>query len=407
VTKETKIGLLVGLAFIILFAIILSEKGTPQRSANLPTFTVADGAKSAAPSPASDQPLGGAGRLSVATSQLPPIVQPRPQKIATAPPSPVVMTEERVAQSTPKKDDFPGTLPESVVNFLNTMPIKSEPAALQEPSHLEPGPVHQPPISIPPTVASSTKVEHGKAEHAASTTSLTKGIEIPNSLTTSKEPPKPATDHPVVIKTVHTVQSGESLGKIAAKYYGRSTPARVDAIYKANRDRLKDSHQVKVEQKLDIPDLGEANSQFEPVPVMALTNPIAIKTTPPASDVIRIPIPVHEKTASAEPALKKLTHDAKPAGNQLASASSSSKKSKPAEASYQWYEVRPKDTLSKIARQQLGSEKHCSELYQLNKDMLGKKNILKPGMKLKIPMKSAATIEPQTAVSATDFGSAD
>jgi hypothetical protein len=41
-TKETKIGLLVGLAFIILFAIILSEKRGTGRDATLPAFAVAD-----------------------------------------------------------------------------------------------------------------------------------------------------------------------------------------------------------------------------------------------------------------------------------------------------------------------------------------------------------------------------
>ena len=35
-TKETKIGLLVGLAFIILFAIILSEKGARPAGRGLP-----------------------------------------------------------------------------------------------------------------------------------------------------------------------------------------------------------------------------------------------------------------------------------------------------------------------------------------------------------------------------------
>src|SRR5262249_44635306 len=41
-TKETKIGLLVGLAFIILFAIILSEKGAGPRPQGTPQFTQAD-----------------------------------------------------------------------------------------------------------------------------------------------------------------------------------------------------------------------------------------------------------------------------------------------------------------------------------------------------------------------------
>ena len=79
-TKETKIGLLVGLAFIILFAIILSEKGTPPTSAVSPTFAQGD----AINGPTTDRPLGDAGRLAV-DSKLPPIMQPA---ISDEPPEP-------------------------------------------------------------------------------------------------------------------------------------------------------------------------------------------------------------------------------------------------------------------------------------------------------------------------------
>ncbi len=402
-TKETKIGLLVGLAFIILFAIILSEKGTPQRSAALPTFTVADGSKSTTPPlTGSDQPLSGAGRLPI-TSQLPPIIQPKPQNVA--PPSPVIMTEEPVAQAAPKQEETISSLPESVVGFLNSMPIKGEPITSTEQPKTERVATSNPPaITIPPMVASSAKPESTKSKPANKIASPTATNEISSTLTASREPAKPA-EKPLVIKTVHTVQPGESLGKIAAKYYGRSTPARVEALYKANQDRLKDTHQVKVQQKLDIPDLGEANSAFQPVTALTLRDAGAIHVAPKTSDAIRIPIPVRERTTPAEPSLQKLSPpDAKQPTIQMVSAPISSKKTKTSEASYQWYEVRPKDSLSKIARQQLGSEKHLNELCQLNKDRLGKKNILKPGMRLRIPLKSAASIEPQTAVSSNGFG---
>ncbi|HKQ47503.1 MAG TPA: LysM peptidoglycan-binding domain-containing protein [Phycisphaerae bacterium] len=396
-TKETKIGLLVGLAFIILFAIILSEKGTPQRSTA--SFTVADGSKPASPLGGSEQPLGSAGRLQV-TSQLPPIVQPKPQQVTIAPPSaPVAMSEELVTQAAPKKDESIAPLPEAVVKALNSIPIKDESRGKSDGGALEPQSAPKSVITTP----SLASAEKANAEPAITPPAST--TEMASVAPTSPPAPKPTPEKPPVIRTVHTVQSGESLGKIAAKYYGRSTPARIEAIFKANRDRLKATHQVKAEQKLDIPDLGEANSAFEPVTVFSMSDFSAVKAPPSTSDAIRIPIPIRESAATAGPGLRKL--DTQAPTIQTASVTTASKKNKSADASYQWYEVRPKDTLSRIARKMLGSEKHTSELFKLNKDRMANKNSLKPGMKLRIPVKSAAMLEPQTAVSSSGFEGAD
>jgi nucleoid-associated protein YgaU len=212
-----------------------------------------------------------------------------------------------------------------------------------------------------------------------------------------------------IIRTVHTVQPGESVGKITAKYYGRSTPARIEAVVKANRDRIKAAHQIKAGQKLDIPDLGEANSAFEPVTALSMTDFTSIKpTTPPSSDAIRIPIPIRESVTPTATALRKVpATESETSFIQTVSATEPSRKNKAADASYQWYEVRPKDTLSRIARKMLGSEKHTNELYKLNKDRMANQNSLKPGMKIRVPVKSAAMLEPQTAVSSSGFGDAD
>jgi LysM repeat protein len=158
-------------------------------------------------------------------------------------------------------------LPEAVVRMLNSNPITNEPSReIDERGTLEPQPLKSSGTSAS-TVASAEKpnpepkivsVPPSPPSHAA--------------IAKSAESPTPVIEKPTIIRTVHTVQSGESLGKIAAKYYGRSTPARIEAIFKANRDRLKATHQVKAEQKLDIPDLGEANSAFEPVSVLAMTD---------------------------------------------------------------------------------------------------------------------------------------
>lgn len=51
----------------------------------------------------------------------------------------------------------------------------------------------------------------------------------------------------------HTVKSGETLGKIAKHYYG--SPAKYQAIFKANSDILKNPDLIYPDQELIIPNL--------------------------------------------------------------------------------------------------------------------------------------------------------
>ncbi|HAL92529.1 MAG TPA: hypothetical protein DCM68_05830 [Verrucomicrobia bacterium] len=50
---------------------------------------------------------------------------------------------------------------------------------------------------------------------------------------------------------VHVVQAGENLGAISTRYYG--TPAKWQAIFNANRDRVPDANNLRVGTRLDIP----------------------------------------------------------------------------------------------------------------------------------------------------------
>lgn len=53
---------------------------------------------------------------------------------------------------------------------------------------------------------------------------------------------------------------------------------------------------------------------------------------------------------------------------------------------YQDYVVKPKDTLSGIAREQLGNASYWKQLYELNKDVIGgNPNLIRPNQHLKIP----------------------
>jgi len=64
-----------------------------------------------------------------------------------------------------------------------------------------------------------------------------------------KTPAPAATDNPYT--QTHTVQSGDTLSKIAQKYYGDASL--YTKIFEANRDQLKDPNRIFPGQKLRIP----------------------------------------------------------------------------------------------------------------------------------------------------------
>ena len=129
--------------------------------------------------------------------------------------------------------------------------------------------------------------------------SAMKKVDTPD-LTPSEPPaaaePQPTKKaEPLPIKTTHEVQPGESLGKIAAKYYGRSTPQRIEALYNANRDVLPSVNAVKANIKLNIPDLGEKNDQFEPVSSFAGTQ-LADSRKAGLDKQPIVPLPIGDRT---------------------------------------------------------------------------------------------------------------
>jgi nucleoid-associated protein YgaU len=56
------------------------------------------------------------------------------------------------------------------------------------------------------------------------------------------------------------------------------------------------------------------------------------------------------------------------------------------------YEVKPGDSLSKIAKQFYGSGKAWKPIFEANSDILKDPDKIKPGQKLKIPPKSQETV---------------
>lgn len=394
-TKETKIGLLVGLAFIILFAIILSEKGPTQKGPDVPIFTIVDAAKTAGPPTPAGQPLRDAGRLPV-DSQLGPIVSAGAKPLPAAP-----IKEEQIAQAPPEEEPLE-RLPDSLVGLLRDQPDQFEPA---RPLNVRTEPAEQEGAAIVGAVSGESRpadggeviVSKGQADPAAVRASDTTDDRIAEAAhgtrpehSAEEKPPKLPP-----IKTEHIVQLGESLGKIAAKYYGRATPSRVEALFNSNRDTLANISSVKAGHKLKIPDLGEHADQFEAAPGVAFGRIVSAKEPAPRDGQVRIPIPVNEKSSDQAGERPRKSERAPTV------AMASSKSDAAQDGRFDWYVVRKGDTLSKIARRELGSEKSAREIYRLNKDRLSDQNSLKPGTKIRMPSRAALGGETASALSST------
>lgn len=464
-TKETKIGLLVGLAFIILFAIILSEKGAPQRDARTPNFDMAIGKTPPGPIPGQDTPLSQDGRLPV-EKQLEPIVQ----TAKAAPTGP--LTEEPIVSATPQDDESLPVLPDSVValfagnNDSATLARSNDDSdggsasdagarpsplasAVPVPNRSEvPGPMvaqAQPkalPQPINPPVVQETPVRVASAEPIGGPAMPVRPIAVPNgrnSEATVSERGTPMTRDatapagPMVVKATHVVEEGECLSKIAAKYYGRSTPDRVKALAAANKEILKEHHGVRVSDKLKIPELAGYEDKFEAVagftpkaadaraanksaePIRSPETAVVDATPAPRKAAIvpapnnaipglsgesapRVPRPIDDGPVAPDSRLA--VKSPRSSDSTVVTDSRESRavvdgkvvKVSAPTPKFRIYEVKPGDTLSSIARRELGSERRFKSIYQLNRDVIANKHALKPGTKIKLPSAEDASM---------------
>ncbi len=394
-TKETKIGLLVGLAFIILFAIILSEKGATHTATSPSDLTLAEGTPRGAAAPDAE-PLSGIGQLDV-----------RSQQPARSDNSHTVMREEPAGRDIPASDDDVLPLPSAVVNRLNLHKMETEIGV----DEIEATPAG--PMSLADALSAAlTKSTAG--EEAPPANSEVQPAEDPAAMARASglgssgveptreikkpEPKKPDPRMRMKILAAHTVQPGESLSKIAARYYGRATPARITAIFDANRKTLPSIDRVRAGNKLDIPELDDMETiSFEPVRNFPAADVVASRGRHREAGV-RIPIPVDTLASRASRSPRETTRNALP--------ERTAPKPAPTPPDFRWYEVCEKDTLSGIAKRELGSERRFLDIAKLNRDIIRNKNVIKPGLKIRLPLRTASANLSANALSALDHDAA-
>ncbi len=403
-TRETKVGLIVGLGFIVVFAVILSHKGGQPRATGTgdlgplvdasprPTGP-SEGSRNRIQHPgttgAPRNDTRGPGNASPAAggNARP---QPGTPEIRVEPPKSLTGTEapsvpSPTAQPAGGKTHVP--LPEmpgkgqadrgsealspSLKTWLDESPNKTEPDAdrMGATARRTAPPVAAPAPPPAPEVKPAAPAPRG-AEPA------------PTSV-------EPATEPKPRIKQEYIVKKGETLTRIAQSVYGKGTPREVEAIMKANRKEVPDAKRIRAGAKLVIPELPDG--QFE----AATFPPSKTNASPPAQIALVTPSAGSgpETKEPKEDQTAKTAKDTKAAATPREGKEANGASDKPEKldksSNWRWYTVQEGETLAGIARKHLGSADRWKEIAELNKGRFRDPMRVPAGAKIKLPSQIA------------------
>jgi nucleoid-associated protein YgaU len=336
-TRETKIGLLVGLAFIIVIGILLSDHLT----------------SSTEPPPA---PLANAGhnvRQTVTT----------PGSNATPPPITTVHTPQQLAPNQPVPT--PGELqprpqPVQIVQIGGpTAPTQTQPQQQQQTQPVQ----TQAPLDSPiASAAGNTDQSQSNPNDAPIITQAPSSLAQvaqqhgeglvtldPNGRATASGSSNPSWTTSLTGAKEYKAEAGDSVSKMATKFFGSNTKTNREAIVKANPSLQQDPNKVIVGHTYMIP-AGAGIADASP-------------SGAGSSSAVQV--------VAAQPNV-------------------STPAAAPASATEYWYTVKENDSLWKIANDQLGNPGSVAAIKELNKDALKGGETVFIGMKLKLPGKPLA-----------------
>jgi nucleoid-associated protein YgaU len=327
-TRETKIGLLVGLAFIIVIGILLSDHMTsttqPQQALLSETApNVRQSVTSPAPTGAAPAQIGQVPAISPTTPILTQAELNRPvAPVITAPPVSQVVI------------GGPARQPTQTITIQQTTPAVEQ---VQQPAA--------------PAVAANQPATSGADEATAALQDWAqKNGESIVAVNETTKAPTAATAK----KAEYIAVAGDSLSKMASKLLGSDTKANREAIVKANSSLQKNPNVVVIGRKYTIP--------------------MAAVAAKPAAEVSTELVPVTPGTKSIPITQLVDALPATPAKNDGTS----------------WYTVKENDNLWKIASAELGSGNAWTQLKELNKDILKGSDTVQPKMRIRLPAKSVA-----------------
>lgn len=413
-TRETKIGLLVGLGFIVVFAVLLSHNGAGPTSTQLPpiaqnpTDSVQPGR-----SPLTQSPVGLADAGSSELPSTPPPMPAGPELIDPIDglavdtgdelPAPMVFNQsDMLAQGPSSFEASPagerstaGRSLEDAVAMVRTPAINTPELSLES-SRVVP-PVVDPPRPEPvaraviPEASPDPDAVDDSAGPALAGGPARAGASVE---TVVLAPPKP-----------YVVQKGDTLVKITREIYNNSSPKVIDFVVEANKGNIKDRHSLREGQKIVTPPLPA--DMFEQRTLSVGRDRSDLRQVQHLIDEISVPRRAPEGQAdgsAAQPATGagNMGRPSLPLGQHSGfipvtvdkpGTSAAEREDKPAPPDrstppgIRLYEVQPKDTFSSIAQRELGSSNRWVEIKQMNKDVNPLK--IRPGMKIRLPARDS------------------
>ncbi len=339
--KETKIGLLVGLSFIVLFGVILSGRAP-------------DGPSTLERTMVSQTPHKRTDNVQVV----------RPIELPKQPPVPIGVLTETAGR---------GTIGETA-----TVPTDSPIAVIPA----EPAPVE---LTGTPNTQPDQRPAGSQMADAAGAAPT--------------EPVEPAEAKPKMAE--YTVKKGDSLYKIASTVYGDASSKTVEMIYEANRDTLPNKRTLFAGKtiRLPVPQKDHdtkallESGKFQEMPVKQNVGPQgeASLSGDPGDTPEAAPNDQHEAspsnsiTSDPRQALAELLETNGPkaaavrADEEQGSASADTGKMR-------HYQVQKGDTWYRMAAKFMGDGSRWKELYALNDDIAPDVKKLRTGIKIRVPV---------------------
>jgi len=323
--KQTKIGLLAGLTFIILFGVILNNKApdVPTRPETVLT------ARPSAPGgaiPLRELPL------------VPPPANQDPLARASDPSSGPSKTPQQ-GYGSPVAEPLP---------TLGQIPLSPSAELPESPGRAE------------------TSSEAASAARPALTPAV--GISEPPAVA-----PQPVQSPRAARTTVYVVKPGDNLTKIARTIYGKATRRNIEAIFAANRDKMPSKDRLLVGMKLRIPKPLESPKKPE-----SSTRKRQEPSPRAAENLLKTG--KFERAPDLKPAR---TGQARPKAN------SSGRTGSPSPESLPRYQIQKGDNWYKLAKRFLGDPNRWQELYQLNRDIFPNPSRLRTGVKIRLPLEAS------------------
>ncbi|MCH9001222.1 MAG: LysM peptidoglycan-binding domain-containing protein [Planctomycetes bacterium] len=336
--RETKVGLIAGLAFIICFAVILSNRGrrVPQPEDPQPRFQYVD-----------------------TETSVPPASTRRPSQRRNAPgthgvpinPPRRAATEQRTTNTDLDSEPPPASSgpsdPRRRPQDTHVADARSSDDSTDDADRVRRLEDRLDALSRKLALEGRRDFRMADDEHSQTVTDT--GIEPapPRS-----QPARQATANSVPGTTRelgrHTVTSGDTLSRIAVTYYGSKSRRLIDALADANRGILSDPDVLRIGMKLVIPVVAGFEQPGKGT---------SARTVKPGQD-------------DAEPRRPRTkTNETRP---------------------IRWYQIKKNDRYVSIARNELGDESRWQEIFELNKKTFPDPSRIRSGVRIKLPAVAVA-----------------